>query len=108
MGKVEDEDCRVFDGVFDGGVGDDVFGEGDGGEVFDVFVEVVYEACELLGFGTEFGGGVVAFRIGRHGDSLFVDPHLDFGFEELGVLCCVLGNNFGDGGAPSVHPVSMS
>lgn len=63
VGEVEDEDRGVFDGGFDGGVGDDVFGEGDGGQVFDVFVEVVDEGCELLGFGAEVGGGVVGFGV---------------------------------------------
>lgn len=49
MGQVEDENGRVLDGVVDGGVGDEVVGEGDAGEVFDVFVVVVDDAGELLG-----------------------------------------------------------
>ena len=81
VGKVEDEDCGAPDGVFNGGVGDDVFGQGYGGQVFDVFVEVVDEARELLGLGAELGGGIVVFRVGWNGNSLFVDPHLHFGLE---------------------------
>lgn len=59
VGKVEDEDCGVLDGGFDGGVGDDVFGQGDRRQVFDVFVDMVDEGGELLGLGAEVGGGVV-------------------------------------------------
>ncbi len=48
MGEVEDEDAGVLDRVLKGGVCDDVGREGDVGEVFDVFVEVVDQSRELV------------------------------------------------------------
>ena len=41
--QVEDENRGGFDGGWEGGVGVEVWREGYGGEVFDVFVEVVDE-----------------------------------------------------------------
>ena len=59
----------------------EVRGEGNVGEVFDVFVEVVDEGGEGMGFGRVGGGGLIFGGGLRDGDVLFVDPHLDIGKE---------------------------
>ena len=78
----------------------EIVGKGDVGEVFDVFVEVVDEGGELLGLGGEGGGSVVVFGGLGDGDRLFVDPHLDIGFEEVRVLFGVFGDYLCNGGSP--------
>lgn len=48
MGKIEDEDCRVFNRVLKGGIGDDIGRECDVGQVFDVLVKMIDQCCELV------------------------------------------------------------
>ena len=38
MGEIEDQDAGAFNGLFEGGGGDEVRGQGNLGKVFDVFV----------------------------------------------------------------------
>lgn len=95
MGKVEDEDAGVFDGVGEGGVGDEVVGESDAWEIFDVFVVRVDNVCELLGLVAN--GGVVVFGVFGQDDVFFEHPHLHLLFEEILVLPCVFGDDLGNG-----------
>lgn len=102
MGQVEDQDAGVLDGGSEGGVGVEVGGEGDVGEVFDVLVVVVDQVGELL-WGCRVGGGRVGFVVGGaggEGERFFVDPHLDQRVKEGRVGRGVFGDDFGNGRAP--------
>lgn len=98
---VEDEDCGVSDGVGQGGIGNEVVGELDTGEVLYIFVQDVDEVGELLGGLAEGGVGIVVLGVFGHGDLFFVYPHLHLFFEQVGICACVLGDDFGDCGAPT-------
>lgn len=78
----------------------DVRREGDVGEVFYVFVEMVDEGCEFGWFFEVRGSGGERWMRGRKLVGFFVYPHLNFGFKEVRVRERVLANDLGDRGAP--------
>ena len=99
--QVEDEDGGVAHGVDEGRVGDEVGGQGNGGQILDVFVERVDEGGELLGLGAELRRGIVMLGVFGEADGLFENPHLDGGLEEVAMLRRVFSDDLGDGRAPS-------
>lgn len=103
VGKVEDKDGGVVDGVLDGRVGDDVGREGDSRKVLDILMEVIDESCELVGLGRELGSGVVVFRCCRNRELFLIHPHLHFLLKVIGVFFCILSNDLSNGGAPSLR-----
>ena len=98
VGKVEDKDARVLDGVYQRGVGDNVVRQRDAREVLDVLVVCVDDMGELLGLLAD--RGIEVLGVLGEGDVLLVNPHLDILLEGIGVLGAVLSNELGHGGAP--------
>lgn len=109
VGQVEDQDGGVLDRGAEGGVGVQVGGQGDVGQVFDVLVVVVDQIGEFLR-GGGVGGARVGFVVGgagEEGERFFVDPHLDQRVEQGRVGRRVFGDDFGDGGAPDERRISL-
>src|SRR5436190_13401067 len=100
MWYVEDENCRVFYGVYDRRVCNDVVRQGDAWEVLDVFMKVVYEAREFLRFCRELGRFVVVLGLFRQRYFLFEDPHLYISFEQIRMRGSIFRNNFCNGRTP--------
>jgi hypothetical protein len=48
MGQVEDQDGRAFNCLLDRGVGDNILGQSDTRQVFEIFVVLVDQFGELL------------------------------------------------------------
>lgn len=95
VGKIEDEDGGILDGVLQGGVRDDVVGELDTGQVFCVLVVFVDDGGQLLGLLAE--GGIVVRGCRVESDILLVHPHVHIFFEQVGEGLCVFGNDLGNG-----------
>lgn len=63
-------------------------------------MQAVDELCDFLRFGREVRAGVVVFRFLGDRDLLLEDPHVHIAFEYVGILSCVFGDDFGNGGSP--------